>query len=718
VSHGRETYFHEDAAEAPAMDFSLLRRLLGYLRPHKGLITLALMALALGTACQLAGPYIVKIVIDRHIMPGTLRGMGAWIALYLGSLAGAMGFLYLQMYAVSILGQRVILTIRTEMFARMERLPVSFFDRTPTGRLMTRLTSDVEALQEFLSSGLVSTIGDAAVLLGIAAILVAMSPPLALVTFAVLPPMALFVELLKRSIRDANREVRRKLARLSAFLQERVSGIAVVKVFVQEGKSVRRFSGLNDPYTAQNVRLTHLYSVYFPGVELFASVAVALILWRGGLAAASGFVTLGTLVAFLEYAQKFFNPLKDMSDKYNILQSALVACERIFHILDMDVSPEYRDGEYRPDTTALRSTGDAESLLQRPSEGGRDSTGCPDGAPPGRLPSVAGGAAEGADEGRIVSAAGTGRRPHVRRPPAIEFRDVWFAYPGRRPVGSGDPAPPRPTGGGPLVWQSPGAGGLSSGVLAEDNRPVVTDERPPPARAEPVLRGVSFALEEGETGAIVGATGAGKTTLLSLLCRFHEISRGRILLFGRDIRIIPREDLRGMMSLVLQDPFLFSGTVRSNVEAGNGAAAPALAAADVAAFAKGWEKGLDTEVGERGSRLSVGQRQIVAFARALARDPRILLLDEATSSVDPETEHAIREAITAILPGRTSLVIAHRLSTVLAADRIIVMHKGRVREVGTHRDLLAAGGIYRRLYMLQFGEDKAEGRRPLGGDIL
>jgi ABC-type multidrug transport system fused ATPase/permease subunit len=736
VSPGRDTYFHEDAAEAPAMDFSLLRRLLGYLRPHKGLIALALLALVLGTACQLAGPYIVKIVIDRHIMPGTLRGMGAWIALYLGSLAGAMGFLYLQMYAVSILGQRVILAIRTEMFARMERLPVSFFDRTPTGRLMTRLTSDVEALQEFLSSGLVSTIGDAAVLLGIAAILVAMSPPLALVTFAVLPPMALFVELLKRSIRDANREVRRKLARLSAFLQEHVSGVAVVKAFVQEGKSVRRFSGLNDAYTAQNVRLTHLYSVYFPGVELFASVAVAVILWRGGLAAASGVVTLGTLVAFLEYAQKFFNPLKDMSDKYNILQSALVACERIFHILDMDVSPEYREPECRSDTPARRISGDSESFLRRPGEGGRNSTGRPDGAPSGRIPSVAGGAADGTDEGRIVAAAGTGRRPHVRRPPAIEFRDVWFAYPGRRPAGSGDPSPPRPTGGRPLVWQSPGegegpaggraplapapagAGGLSSGVLAEDGSPLVSGEIPPPARAEPVLRGVSFALEEGETGAIVGATGAGKTTVLSLLCRFHEISRGRILLFGRDIRTIPREELRGMMSLVLQDPFLFSGTVRSNVEAGDGAAVPALAAADVAAFAKGWEKGLDTEVGERGSRLSVGQRQIVAFARALARDPRILLLDEATSSVDPETEHAVREAITAILPGRTSLVVAHRLSTVLAADRIIVMHKGRVREVGTHRDLLAAGGIYRRLYMLQFGEDDAEGGRPVGGDIL
>jgi ATP-binding cassette, subfamily B, multidrug efflux pump len=692
VSHGRETYFHEDAAEGRAMDLSLLRRLLGYLRPHKGLIALALLALALGTACQLAGPYIVKIVIDRHIMPGTLRGMGAWIALYLASLAGAMGFLYLQMLTVSVLGQRVILTIRTEMFARMERLPVSFFDRTPTGRLMTRLTSDVEALQEFLSSGLVSTIGDAAVLLGVAVILVAMSPPLALVTFAVLPLMALFVELLKRSIRDANREVRRKLARMSAFLQEHVSGIAVVKAFVQEGKSVRRFSGLNDAYTGQNVRLTHLYSVYFPGVELFASVAVALILWRGGLAAASGVVTLGTLVAFLEYAQKFFNPLKDMSDKYNILQTALVACERIFHILDRDVSPEYRTRESGPvlrsDEGPLKGK-DAEESMESGFAHGRRREGERDVVPP-TLPG------DGPD--RL-------RRSTAPRPPAIEFRDVWFSYPGRRaPADDGFVAAgglSRPSGErsgseGGDAWPE---GGLPEGARAD-------------AKAGPVLRGVSFALEEGETGAIVGATGAGKTTLLSLLCRFYEISRGRILLFGRDIRTIPREELRGMTSLVLQDPFLFSGTVRANVEACDGTAAPALAAAGIAAFAKGWEKGLDTEVGERGGRLSIGQRQIVAFARALARDPRILLLDEATSSVDPATEHTVREAIAAILPGRTSLVVAHRLSTVLAADRIIVMHKGRVREVGTHRELLAAGGIYRRLYMLQFGEDETQSGRP------
>jgi len=597
VRGGRERYFFEDRVDAQAVDLRLLRRLLSYLRPHKALIALALLGLALGTACQLAGPYLIKILIDRHIMAGRFEGMTGWVALYLASLAGAMGFLYLQMLSVSVLGQRIIFAIRKEMFARLERLPVSFFDRTPTGRLMTRLTSDVEALQELLSSGLVSTVGDVTVLLGIAVILLWMNPALAMVTFAVLPVLVLFVELLKKFIREANREIRRKLARMNAFLQERVSGAAVVKAFVQEEKSVRQLDALNEDYASENVRLTNYYSFYFPGVELFSSVAVALLLWRGGVQVISGAITFGTLVAFLEYAQKFFNPIKDMSDKYNILQSALASCERIFHILDAEPAPEYVSA----------------------------------------LPAAAKESAVGA---------------------AIEFRDVWFSY-GNSGAGT-----------------SPDRG--------------------------PVLRGVSFAIREGEMGAIVGATGAGKTTILSLLCRLYEIERGRILLFGRDIRELSREELRGKLSLVLQDPFLFSGSIRENVEAGGPAVEAAVAAAGVAEFAGGWEEGLSTAVGERGGRLSVGQRQLVAFARALARNPDVLLLDEATSSVDPVTEDEIRKALSNILSGRTSLVVAHRLSTILSADRIIVLHKGKVRETGTHRELMEAGGIYRRLYMLQF----------------
>ncbi|MGA8753045.1 ABC transporter transmembrane domain-containing protein, partial [Candidatus Deferrimicrobium sp.] len=423
MRHGPDDFFTDDRVETRGIDRRLLARLLRYVLPHRRLLAAALAALLCGTACQLAGPYLIKIVIDRHVMTGRLSGMWGWVLLYFGSLAGAMGFLYLQMYAVSILGQRVILALRREMFARMQRLPVVFFDRTPTGRLMTRLTSDVEALQELLSSGLVSTIGDVAVLTGTTAILLWMDLRLALVTFAVLPALVLFVELLKKRIREANREMRRKLARMNAFLQEHVTGVAVVKAFGMERKSQRRFDVLNGEYAAESVRLTNLYSVYFPGVEMLASIAVALLLWRGGVGLLSGAVTFGTLVAFLEYARRFYDPIKDMSDKYNILQTALASSERIFRLLDEEISPEYAE------------------------------------SPPGSVPD----ARPSPSPAASVSAG----------VPAVEFRDVWFSY-------------PRPAGGG------------TAGV----------EEGPP------VLRGVSFVLEEGQTGAIVGATGAGKTTVL------------------------------------------------------------------------------------------------------------------------------------------------------------------------------------------------------------
>ncbi len=387
MRHGSDDFFTDDRVESRGIDRRLLGRLLRYVLPHRRLLAAALAALLCGTACQLAGPYLIKIVIDRHVIPGQLDGMGRWVLLYLAALAGAMGFVYLQMYAVSILGQRVILALRREMFARMQRLPVVFFDRTPTGRLMTRLTSDVEALQELLSSGLVSTIGDAAVLAGTAAILLWMDVRLALVTFAVLPVLVLFVELLKKRIREANREMRRRLARMNAFLQEHVTGVAVVKAFGTEGKSTLRFDVLNGEYAAESVRLTNLYSIYFPGVEMLASIAVALLLWRGGVGLLSGALTFGTLVAFLEYARRFYEPIKDMSDKYNILQTALASSERIFRLLDEEISPEY-----------------AESLPEP----------APDARPsPYQVPSGSGAV------------------------PAIEFRDVWFSYPRPADAGAG-----------------------------------------------------------------------------------------------------------------------------------------------------------------------------------------------------------------------------------------------------------------------------------------
>ncbi len=594
MSHGRDGYFLDDRPDDRKPDLSLLRRLAPFITPHGGLIALAILALALGTACQLAGPWLIKLLVDRNLMPRTASGAWPLIGLYLGSLVAANLFTCLQMLAVSVVGQRVILEIRRRLVARIQTLPVRFFDHTPTGRLMTRVTSDVEALQELISSGLVSTIGDAAMLVGTATMLFWLDMRLALVTFAMLPLLFLFVSLLKKSIRDANREVRRRLAGLNAFLQEHISGIAVVKAFGAEGKADRAFGVRNDEYTAETVRLTRYYSVYFPGVELIASITVALLLWRGGVRMLSGAVTLGTLVAFLEYARRFFDPLKDMSDKYNILQTALAGCERIFGVLDAEPSPEY---------------------------------------------------GESAGRGAAISPPPEGRAP------AVEFRDVWFSYGG-----------------------------------------------------EPVLRGVSFVIGEGETGAVVGATGAGKTTILALLIRLYEIDRGSILVNGRDIREIPRTELRRTFALVQQDPFLFAGTVIGNIRAGGEAVENALAATGVADFAAGWPQRLETLVGERGGSLSVGQRQLVAFARALARDPRVLLLDEATSSVDPVTEQALQNALERLRSGRTALVVAHRLATVLTADRIIVIHKGKVRETGTHAELLAAGGIYARLHALQFGD--------------
>ena len=389
MTHGPDPFFLDDRAGTRGIDRRLLGRLLRYVLPHRRLLAAAIAALLCGTAFQLAGPYIIKIVIDRYVMSGRPSGMAGWVLLYLGTLVGAMGFLYLQMYAVSILGQRVILALRREMFARMQRLPVAFFDRTPTGRLMTRVTSDVEALQELISSGLVSTIGDAAVLAGTAVILLWMDLRLALVTFSVLPPLVLFVELLKKRIRAANLEMRRKLARMNAFLQEHVTGVAVVKAFGKERKSEDRFDALNGEYASESVRLTNLYSVYFPGVEMLASIAVALLLWRGGVRLLSGAITFGTLVAFLEYARRFYEPIKDMSDKYNILQSALASSERIFRLLDEEISPEYAEARHNPaldgPTSPLPSPpGPPPSPRSSSGTSGSPTRGPRTGGPPGR----------------------------------------------------------------------------------------------------------------------------------------------------------------------------------------------------------------------------------------------------------------------------------------------------------------------------------------------
>ena len=603
-----EDFFLEDRVETRGVDWRLLRRLLRYVAPHRGILAAALAALVLGTACQLAGPYIIKIVIDRHITPGPLSGMEGWVLLFLGAILGAMGFLYLQMYAVSVLGQRVILAIRKEMFSRVQRLPVSWFDRTPTGRMMTRLTSDVEALQELISSGLVSTIGDAALLAGTAAILLGMNARLALVVFSVLPLLVLFVELIKRRIRGANREARRKLARMNAFLQEHVTGVAVVKAFGKEDRSDGDFDARNADYIAENIRLTNFYSLFFPGVELFASIAVALLIWRGGENVISGAITFGTLVAFLEYAQRFYNPIKDMSDKYSILQAALASS-------GADL-PAARRESFARIRGAFTRTGDGKG-------------GDGDAGPPGRR------CAGDRVPGRLVLLPAN-RRGGVRRGTA---RAAGAPRGFLRP-GEGDRRG--------RSWERPGRG------------------RP---RCSPCCAG-STRSSGGKSSFTERTSGKSRAT-----------------------------ELRGRISLVLQEPFLFSGSVLENVSSGGPECRRRHVGDEGGPVRVRPGQRLSTPVGERGGRLSMGQRQMVSFARALARDPDILLLDEATSSVDPVTEHGIREALPAFLSGRTALIVAHRLSTVLSADRIFVMHKGKVRESGTHEELLAAGGIYQRLHV-------------------
>lgn len=614
----RDGYFLEDRPGAGGGDARLAGRLLGRLRPHAALLGGALLCLLLGTACLLAGPWILKVAVDRHLVPRRPEGLLPLGALYLAAVAGGALFSWLQALLVSAAGNRAVVSLREEAFARLQRLPVAWFDRTPSGRVMTRITSDVDAIQELVSSGLVSTAGDALLLLGTAALLLSLSVPLALAAFAVLPALLLFSRAMKGRLREANRESRRKTARLSAYLQERLTGMAVVKAFSAEEREEERFRRRNDECAAEALRLTRLYSFYFPGVEFLASVTTALVLWRGGVLSGEGGLTAGALVAFLEYARRFFDPLKDMSDKYNLLQGALASAERIFDLLDTAESPEYGI------------------------------------APP--PPSPAGGGAS-APRGRAGAA-----------PYAVEFRDVWFSYPAR-------PAEEAPGG--------TGAAGEAKGT-------------------EPVLSGLSFRLRPGERGALVGVTGAGKSTVLSLLCRFFEPDRGEILLFGERVRSLDASELRRRVSLVLQEPFLFPGTIRQNVGLGGERVEEAARATGLAAFASAWERGLDTEGGEGGSRLSVGQRQLACFARALARDPDLLLLDEATASVDPATERAVNAAMEAMTQGRTTLVVAHRLATILSADRILVLHRGKLREEGSHGELLAKGGLYRRLWDLQF----------------
>jgi ATP-binding cassette subfamily B protein len=575
-----------------AYDARLVRRLAAYTRPYAGLVAVSLALLFAGGGVQLLQPWLVKIAIDDAILAGRPDRLIVPAAAFFATLAAEFVLGYLQIYSLERTGQNVVLDIRNAVFAHLQKLPAAFFDRTPVGRLMTRVTTDVEALNEAFTSGLVLILADLVKLAGIVVILVWMDWPLALVTFAIVPPMLIVSWYIRLRVRDAYRAVRATIARLNAFLQESVSGMRVAQLFGREARDAAAFRALDEAHRDAQLSGVRYESVFSAVVEMLGSLSLAVIVWAGGGRHLEGMLTFGTLVAFIEYAGRFFRPLQELSQRYTVMQSAMASAERIFQLLDTPASIVSRPGAYRP---AGRPRGE------------------------------------------------------------IAFENVTFAY----------------------------------------------------LEGSPVLRDVSFTIRPGERLAVVGWTGAGKSTLIRLLARLYDVRHGRITLDGVDIRDYDLSHLRRAIGVVLQDHFLFAGTVASNLslgdpEIGRDRLRAAARAVSADRFIERLPRGYDEEVRERGSNFSVGEKQLLSFARAVAFDPAVLVLDEATSSVDAETERHLQSALETILAGRTSIVIAHRLATVRSADRILVLHHGSVREQGTHEELmLIEDGIYRTLVTLQ-----------------
>ena len=622
---------HEEEVLGKAYDSRLMRRLLTYLRPYKWQVALALAAIMLKSGADIVGPYLTKVAVDKYLAPsaGTRSVLDRWLSRQpwtgIGQIAALYFFLlvfsfvleYAQTYLMQWTGQKVMFDLRSQIFRHLQRMHVGFYDKNPVGRLVTRVTTDVDALNDMFTSGVVAIFEDIFVLAGIVAIMLKMKWWLALITFAVLPVIFWATMIFRRKVRDSYRRIRVAIARINAYLQEHVSGIVVLQLFNREKRAYQKFEKINATHMEAFKDAILAHAVYYPVVEVLSSIAIASVIWFGGNQVLRNAVTLGVLVAFMQYAQRFFRPIQDLSEKYNILQAAMASSERIFKLLDTPaeiVTPEH----------------------PKPVVG------------PGR----------------------------------IEFDHVWFAY-RTMPVEKSAAAP---------------GNGDSHGT-----------ERAP--EYDWVLRDVSFAIEPGETVAIVGHTGAGKTTILSLLLRFYDAQKGAVRIDGVDVRDMDLAGLRRRFGVVLQDPFLFSGTVRDNIRLGTSWIEDEhieQAAEDVnlADFVRTLPEGFHEPVRERGSTLSTGQKQLISFARALAHAPSILVLDEATSSVDTETELLIQSAIRKLLSGRSSIVIAHRLSTIQNADKIIVMHKGEIREMGTHQELLALGGVYYTLYQLQYKDQE------------
>jgi ATP-binding cassette, subfamily B, multidrug efflux pump len=605
---------HEEEG-AKAFDANLTRRLLQYLRPYRWRAGLSVFLVILSSLLELAGPAITAIAIDLFVQPrngaeplGVSKTVGEWLTahgfqldpvmgvnvaagLYLFALAGGFAVLYTQMVLMNHMGQYIMYDLRKQIFSHLQRLDVQYFDRNPVGRLMTRVTTDVDALNELFTAGFVAIFGDIFVLVGIVGVLFWMNWRLALVLFSITPFIILVSIWFRRGARVTYRQVRARIAAINAFLQEHISGMSTVQLFNREEKEAAKYDELNTRHRDANLDSIFYYAVFYPLIELIETVGLALIVWYGGGKVIQGTLSVGALIAFFQYSQRFYQPISDLSEKYNILQAAMAASERIFKLLD--TKPKIHDA-------GKRETRELES---------------------------------------------------------IEFRNVWFAY----------------------------------------NEP------------DWVLKNISFRVERGERVALVGHTGAGKTTVTALLLRFYEVQRGEILINGVNIREYSIETLRRLFAIVQQDFFLFTGTIADNISLGD----PDISADEIRTaavrvqadrFISRLPEGYASPVRERGAGLSVGEKQLLSFARALAFDPPVLILDEATSSIDTETELLIQEAIQTLLTGRTSIVIAHRLSTIRSADTILVFHHGEIRERGTHEELMQTAGLYRRLYEIQYRE--------------
>ncbi|MBX7244802.1 MAG: ABC transporter ATP-binding protein/permease [Candidatus Sumerlaeaceae bacterium] len=585
-----DSYIEEDRVIQGA-DYRLAARLLVYVRPYWKLVLLSSVLSLVTAALQLAGPYIVKIAIDDHIMLGNADNVPELCGLYALTLALLFGFEYAQTYMIAHVGQRAMHDLRNGIFTHFQKLHIGYFDRNPVGRLMTRITSDVAALNELFSQGVMTVAGDIFLLAAIAGLMLATDWKLALLVMTTGPLLLLAGNIFRVNIRVAYRDVRARLSRMNTYLQENLSGMRTVQAYNREPRNFEEFSELNAAHRDANGMAIFCMSVFFPVVEMVAAIALALIVWYGGVQTLKGTLTLGTVYLFIQYAQRLFQPIKDLTEKFNVFQTAMASSERIFRLLDTPA-------EILPPATP------------EPFHGLQDE---------------------------------------------VTFENVWFAYKGED-------------------W---------------------------------VLRDVSFKIRKGQTVALVGATGSGKTTITSLLARFYDVNRGTIRIDGIDIRNLSLNDLRRPMAVVLQDSFLFSGTMEGNIRLGNQEIDDerirrAAGHVNALPFIDRLKGGMKHEVLERGATLSVGQKQLLSFARALAFDPQIMILDEATANIDTATELLIQDALEKLLRGRTSLVIAHRLSTIQNADLIIVLHHGRIRETGTHAELLQRDGLYRKLYELQF----------------